>query len=108
LGHVFKRNTMTNIPSDLAHFKYLTEWSPQIGDIVIWHGWFTHWYGVVSSITNSTVGIIKSGLPILLLTMDQSDYDGNTMNVSISDIRRSTGGKYATIRSVGSNTVWYI
>ena len=101
---------MIQTPSDLAHFKYLTQWKPLVGDIIIWHGWFTHWYGVVKSIdaNDNELHIIKMGLPVLLLTLDPGEYEGNTVKIPIHKVRQSNGGKYAAIRSVGSNTVWYI
>lgn len=101
---------MNQIPSDLAHFKHLIQWTPQIGDMVIWHGWFTHWYGVVRLVdtVDNQVHVIRKGLPVLLLTLEQGEYENNTIKIPIHKIKKSSGGKYATIRSVGSNTIWYI
>ena len=100
----------SSIQTDLAHFKYLTQWKPEIGDIIVWHGWFTHWYGVVRFIDpeEDMLHVIKSGLPMLLLTLNPAEYDNNTAKIPIHKIKQSNGGKYATIRSIGGNTVWYI
>lgn len=100
-----------NVNSDLAHYRYLNEWKPQMGDIVIYHGWvFNHWYGVINGINpqEHTVSIIHRGLPVLMLTLDPGEYEQNTKIVPISEIRKSTGGKYAVQRATGSNIVWFI
>lgn len=100
-----------NITTELAHFKYLDEWSPQVGDIVVYHGWvLNHWYGVISAINQDahTINVIHKGLPVLMLTLDPGEYNDNSSTVAIANIRRSTGGKYAIIRSISNNVVWFI
>lgn len=100
-----------NITSDLAHYRYLTDWKPQVGDVVIYHGWvFSHWYGVIAGIdpSNHTLSVINKGLPVLMLTLEPGEYEKNTKVIPISDIRKSTGGKYAVQRAVGNNLIWFI
>ena len=35
---------------DLAHYDSIKKWKPQIGDFIVHHGWFTHYFGVISSV----------------------------------------------------------
>lgn len=95
---------------DLAHHVAISQWTPQIGDIIIWHGWFTHYFGVVSNVLReeNTVEVIKRGLPILLFTMTAEEYKKNTTKIDIGTIKGSTGGKYAAIRAIRGNLTWYI
>tara|TARA_R100001244_G_scaffold25113_2_gene25402 strand:- start:66541 stop:66846 length:306 start_codon:yes stop_codon:yes gene_type:complete len=100
-----------NVVSDLAHYRYLNEWKPEIGDTVIYHGWlYSHWYGIISGINpaDHTLAVIHKGLPVLMLTLDPGEYEKNTTIIPISDIRKSTGGKYAVQRATGGNIVWFI
>jgi len=95
---------------DLAHHMSIGKWTPQIGDIVVWHGWFQHYFGVVSSISQdeNSVDVIKRGLPVLLFSMTPGEYKKNTIKIDIGTIKGSTGGKYATVRTVRGNLVWYV
>ena len=95
---------------DLAHYKPLSKWTPQVGDNVVWHGWVTHWFGVVSAIIpeENCVEIIRRGMPVLLLTMTQSEYKKNSIKIDIGDIKGSTGGRYAAIRAQGNSIIWYV
>jgi hypothetical protein len=95
---------------DLAHHVSIGEWTPQIGDVIIWHGWFTHYFSVVSSILReeNAVEVIKKGLPILLFSMTSVEYRKNTIKIDIDDIRGSVGGKYAAVRAIRGNLTWYI
>ncbi len=98
------------IPTDLAHYKSIAEWTPQVGDFLIWHGWLTHWFGVICGVSNQdhTVTVIKKGIPILLLTLDQGEYEKNREIIPAARIRRSVSGKYTAQRAIGNNIVWYI
>ena len=88
----------------LAQYKPISKYVPQIGDFVVWHGWFTHHYGVINSVNdNSNVTIIHAGMPRLLFTMDPDDMAKNTKKVKISVIRGSKG-PYAILQ----NGVWYV
>lgn len=97
--------------TELAHYKFLVNWEPQVGDFVIYHGWvYSRWYGVVSSIsrTDHTVTVVKSGLPVLLLNLSPDEHAKNQEVIPIADIRNSVGGKYAAFRAVGNNVLWFI
>ena len=95
---------------DLAHYDSIRKWKPQIGDFIVWHGWFTHYFGVISSIgrEDNTVEVIKKGLPLLLFDMVPEEHDKNKIKVNIGEIKASKGGKYAAIRAHGSNIIWYV
>lgn len=92
---------------DIAHFKPINSWEPNISDFVIWHGWFTHWFGVILEIHKSSeVKIAKSGLPFLLFQFDEYELSQkkNNILVPISKIRSSRAGEY----TVFQNNTWFI
>jgi hypothetical protein len=95
-----------------AQFLPLKDWRPLIGDLVIWHGWFTHWFGFISSIDqNGMLSIIKAGLPALLMQMNQGEYAKNTIKVNMFKMLGSRNGEYAALQCPGGHpekTVWYI
>ena len=99
---------MKNVALNLAQYSGLSTWKPQLGDVVIQHGWFTHWFGVVNGIDGNSLSIIKAGLPVLLFTMDESTIVGSTTNLNVSSIKTSRPGKYAIIQHDGASQVWYI
>jgi hypothetical protein len=98
---------------ELARFRRLSQWAPKVGDFVIWTGWIRRWYGVVSTTRNSPslsgisvpiVRIIRDGLPKLLFTMPEDEYDKNSIEIAASRILNSRGGEYCVL----SNGVWYV
>jgi hypothetical protein len=95
---------------DLAHYDSIKKWSPQIGDFIIWHGWFQHYFGVISGINkdDNSVEVIKQGLPLLLFDMPVEQHEKFKTKVGIGEIKASRGGKYAALRASGSNVIWYI
>lgn len=98
-----------NFNVDLAFFKSLAEWKPAVGDIVVYHGWLFHWFGIVSQLNqDGTVVIIKSGLPILLLTMNNKAMNKSKITVDTSDIKGSSGGKWTVLKGEKSAVVWHI
>lgn len=88
----------------LAQFRSLRMWVPRVADKVIWHGWLTRWYGVISEIDRDTLYVIKEGLPVLLFTMHSSEYRKNTVQIPISKVMRSRGGEFTIIQG----EVWFI
>lgn len=90
---------------DLAQYDSIEKWKPTLGDVVIWHGWFTHYFGIVVDIDikKNVVKLKKNGLPILLLT-SKSDI----INVEIDDIMFSKAGKYSVIKTINNTMVWFI
>lgn len=99
---------MKEVTMQLAQYKSLTQWSPQIGDFIVQHGWFTHWFGIINGINNGVLTITKAGLPLLLFTMDEIEISKNLIQVPISKITRSRGGKFAVLQTAGTNNVWYV
>jgi hypothetical protein len=83
---------------DLAYWKDLAFYVPKIGDFIVWHGWFSRWYGIVGEIDKDTLTVIKDNLPKLLFTMPQFDYKKNSIKLSISKIRSSRGGEYSVLQ----------
>jgi hypothetical protein len=98
------------ISVNLAQSASIMKWKPTLGDFVVWHGWFTHWFGVVSSINaDSTITITKAGIPVLLFGLDELEQKKNTVTVATSAINRSRGGKYAVMQALpGTANVWYV
>lgn len=95
---------------DLAHYDDIRKWDPQVGDFIVYHGWFQHYFGVVSSVIvdEQSVEIIKKGLPILLFNMIPEEHNKSKTKISIGSIKGSRGGQYAAIRAQGSNIIWYV
>lgn len=95
---------------DLAHHTSIKTWKPTVGDIVIWHGWLQHWFGVVSDVGPNEVTIIKKGMPQLLFSLSQDEYDSNKEIIPISRIKNSTfwGGLYAVQKASQGNIIWYV
>lgn len=87
----------------LAEYRPISSYRPRVGDFVIWHGWFTHYYGIVNGIDEGRIRIIKAGLPMLLFSMDQEDMDRNAITTSINKIK-SSRSSYA-IQQAG---IWYV
>ena len=95
--------------TDLAYYKPLLEWTPAVGDILIYHGWFTHWFGVVNQLnSDNTFDVIKAGLPILLMTMNNTTMKKSTINVDLADVVASSGGKYSAIKCSQNTMIWFI
>ena len=95
--------SMMGIP--LAQFRPIKAYKPRVGDFVIWHGWISHYYGIIVRIDKDDVYITRAGLPQLLLTMtpDEVNDDRNIVMVNIHKLRRSRA-QYA----IQQNGVWYI
>lgn len=98
------------VSMDLAHYNDIRKWDPQIGDVIIWHGWLQHYFGVISSIIREeqAVEIVRKGLPVLLFDMVPEEHDKNKVKVNIGKIKSSKGGSYAALRAQGNNIVWYV
>lgn len=92
-----------NFNITLAAYKQISSYKPKIGDFLIWHGWFSHYYGIINGIDNNSIRVVKSGMPMLLFSMDPEDMDQNTEIISIGKIKRSRGA-YA----IQQNGIWYV
>jgi hypothetical protein len=101
---------MRSIQTDLAHYRSIQEWVPQVGDIVIHHGWITHWFGIVtlSDQAEGIVEVIKSGLPVFLVTMSGSKQKKSKITLDVSDVKAARSGKYAIIKTIQNLAVWHV
>lgn len=101
---------MSNVGMNLAQYRPIAAWQPQLGDIIIWHGWLTHWFGIVAgvSLNEDRLHIVKAGMPLLLVSFNPGEVEENKTELRISSVLASTGGKYAVIQTAGGNTVWYV
>ena len=88
----------------LAEYKPIATYKPKIGDFIVWHGWFTHYYGIINGIKDEKLRTVKSGIPFLLFTLKPDEIDTNYKLLSLSRIRQSGSGEYA----VQQNGIWYI
>lgn len=100
------------LTANLAQYKPIATWRPQLGDVVFQHGLLTHWFGLVSGIDRSggygKITITKAGMPVLLVTMHDAEADKNKIELPVADILTSKGGKYAALQSIGNSLVWYV
>lgn len=87
----------------LAQWLHISKYEPQMGDFVIRHGWFIHYFGFITKIQDSTVTIVKSGLPTLLLSMPPEEVEKNSIEVPITKIHRSRH-EFAILQ----NNIWYL
>lgn len=101
---VRSRLTVAGVDVPLARFGNIAAWDPQVSDFIIWHGWFSRWYGVVSLVLGDNVLIVKENLPCLLFSMPQSEYEKNSIQVPISKIKGSQGGEFHVLQK----DIWYI
>ena len=92
---------------DLAHYRSISNWKPEIGDVIIWHGLFQHWFGVIIDISNTKITITKAGIPKLLVTMSNDEISKNSLLISIDKIRLSKGA-YTIQRPEQQAIIWYI
>jgi len=92
-----------NFSVTLAEYKPISTYKPRVGDFVVWHGWFTHFYGVINGIDDNKIRVVKAGMPVLLFSMDPDEMDKNLEVLSLNKIRRSRGA-YA----IQQNGIWYV
>lgn len=90
---------------ELAKFRALSKWTPQVGDFIIHHGWlYDKWYGVISNVGVKMVDVIYDGLPFLLFTLLPEKYNSQTKKISLIAIKSSRGGEFAVLQ----NGVWFV
>jgi hypothetical protein len=103
---------MQQLTANLAQYRAIAMWKPQLGDIVIQHGFLTHWFGVVSGVDRSSgygsLTITKAGMPVLLVTMHDAESEKNKVSIPIADILTSKGGKFAALQLVTNSLIWYV
>lgn len=98
------RAANSGVSVELAKYRGLPDWKPKVGDFIIWHGWFTRWYGVISGFDGGDAIIIKENLPKLLFTLSNSEYGKNSVKIPIVAIIRSRGGEYHVMQ----DGVWFV
>lgn len=88
----------------LAQWLPIGKYKPRVGDLVVRHGWFTHYFGFITKVNESrTLSIVRAGVPQLLLTMPPEDVENNIVILPLSKIHRSRG-EYAIFQ----DNIWYI
>lgn len=98
------RLTSGTLSVELARYRNLQTWKPKVGDFIIWHGWWSRWYGIVNGVGSGGITIIKENLPKLLLTMPPEEYSKNTIQFQVDRIRRSRGGEF----HVYQDSCWFV
>lgn len=95
---------------DLSHYRAIQEYNAQIGDVIIRHGWLTHWFGIVTAVylNEGIIEVVKAGMPILLMTLSGSKLEKAKKKIDINDIKASKGGKYSAIKNIKNVMVWYV
>lgn len=100
------------LTANLAQYKPISTWRPQLGDVVFQHGFLTHWFGIVNGVDRAKgfgeVSITKAGMPLLLVTMNDAEAESNKVVLPIAEILTSRGGKYAALQTIGGSLVWYV
>jgi len=89
------------------------QWEPHVGDIVMWHGWFKHWFGVVTGtahVDGSTkVMMVKAGIPLLLARITPDHFLSEQFAIPLAKIQKGVAGEYAVARAVKESVmVWYV
>lgn len=84
---------------DLIEHGSLTNWSPQIGDMIFKDGGLFRWCALVDGINGDNIHIMKSGNPTLLIT---GDYKSEIVNAA--KIRHSRLGSYFIV----SRGIYYV
>jgi len=99
---------------ELMHFKSIREWKPQVGDMIIKHGWITRtkWFGVVNFINpDGVLDVVKDGIIKLLVMTPPDSMSGKTIKIIPDHIRLAMSGSYAVQQQdhINNNTVvWYV
>jgi hypothetical protein len=102
---VTRFNGGAGIDIPLAKYRSKSQWVPQIGDFIIWHGWmWGRWYGVINAIDRQDVLVVKENLPCLLMTMNQASYSKNSKRIPIMDIINAPEGEYHILQG----ETWHI
>jgi len=101
------------VSTELVRYLDIRNYNPEVGDIIIEHGWFkrTRWFGVVNYITeNGVLQVICEGSMRLLVTTTPDAVESKTKLIRPSDIVNSWPGKYSIMQSdPKTNTpIWYI
>lgn len=97
---------------ELLRYRGLRDYKPEIGDVVIKHGWFsrTKWFGVVRGVDDGSIDIIMEGTPLLLVTVHPSKFSDKSKVVGLSAIVNGFRGSYSVVKYDSENNmvVWYV
>ncbi len=95
----------------LLHFKNIVEWKPQVGDIVIKHGFFqrTKWFGIVQIVGDTgQLSIIRNGMIKLLALATDEEKQKNAIEIHTMDISQSRGGYTVAQHGPTGPPIWYV
>lgn len=94
----------------LARYKPIRDYQPQVGDFVIWTGWFKTWYGVVAAQDGGAVSIVFENIPCNLFTLSPDEQVAMTQRVSVAKVTMSWPGTFAVLQhdSKHNASIWYI
>lgn len=84
----------------------ILNYKPMYGDYLIWSRWFSAWHGYLIDMQDKELHFIMAGVPILLLSDNQSAK--SIIKININDIRNSKGGKYSIVRPSNNEMKWYV
>lgn len=104
-------NNRPDLPP-LAQYRQLGEYIPHYGDNIIWSGWFSTWFGVVTDFDETTgeLSIIFAGVPFLLFTLTPEEQTKETRKVKLSKIQSARHGTFAvnTHDYTRNASIWYV
>lgn len=93
----------------IAQFDNLAKWKPQVGDFIIYNGWFKHWFGMVIETLPGEVKIVYNVLPLNVFLMGPNAQEKNAKKFDLVDITNSKGGKFTVIQpQQGSAPIVYL
>ncbi len=96
----------------LAQYKDIAEYVPVYGDTIVWSGWVTTWFGVVTDFDAETgeLSVIFAGIPFLLFTMKPDEMTKETKLISLAKIQGSSHGTFAAHQHDYTRNVslWFI
>lgn len=79
---------------ELARYRNLSEYVPDVGDFIIEIGWFKTRFGVVSGVRTNVISVVFSSLPFTLCTFTEEEQKKHTEDIHIADVVRSKAGQY--------------
>lgn len=99
-----------NIP--LAQYFGIDKYNPEYGDFVIKTGLLSTSFGLVTDYDRETdeVKIIMSGVPFVLLTLNDAEQIAKTKSFKLSDIKYARHGTWAISKNdeQTKTIVWFI
>lgn len=105
------KNNRPDLPP-LAQYRDINEYVPHYGDTVVWSGWFTTWFGVISDFDaeSGELGVIFAGMPFLLFTMKEPEMQKETRRLPLAKVQGSAHGTFAIHQHdyTRNISVWFI